>query len=222
MTVAVCRTRAGCTPRLDMTVAQFADWWTKRKAGEDARLLYLKDWHFAAEFPGYKAYTTPEYFQEDWLNDFFDMRRSRQQTSNGTDRCTDRCTDTRADSCKQASLCADTPNYADSVSCTCTDTDSDSTAGSMLHEHAAQSEPSRAAQAAKASASDANSPSAMSLAKNQAANSLRGLSSQPCQLATVPAGEEVCAAAASAATKAEACGVECSDYRFVYLGCQVT
>ena len=49
------------------------------KAGKDTRLLYLKDWHFANEFPGYKAYRTPCYFQEDWLNEFCDMKQAAEK-----------------------------------------------------------------------------------------------------------------------------------------------
>ena len=41
----------------EMTLAEYASWWRCHKAGEaDARqLLYLKDWHFASEFPGYQV-----------------------------------------------------------------------------------------------------------------------------------------------------------------------
>ena len=79
-----CRSNAACTPRLDMTVAEFAHWWNMHKAGQDDRLLYLKDWHFANEFPTYKAYKTPVYFQEDWLNEFYDMKQGQQQPGNGS------------------------------------------------------------------------------------------------------------------------------------------
>lgn len=75
------RLNAGCAPRLDMTVAEFAQWWKMHKAGQDDRLLYLKDWHFANEFPDYKAYQTPCYFQGDWLNEFYDIRQRRPQQS---------------------------------------------------------------------------------------------------------------------------------------------
>ncbi|DBA81219.1 TPA: hypothetical protein ACH3X2_007033 [Trebouxia sp. C0005] len=71
------RLNVGCAPRLDMTVAEFAQWWKMHKAGQDDRLLYLKDWHFTNEFPDYKAYHTPCYFQEDWLNEFYDIRQRR-------------------------------------------------------------------------------------------------------------------------------------------------
>ncbi|PNH01450.1 JmjC domain-containing protein 4, partial [Tetrabaena socialis] len=40
--------------------------------GGDARQLYLKDWHFAAEFPDYGYYRLPVYFADDWLNEFYD------------------------------------------------------------------------------------------------------------------------------------------------------
>lgn len=73
------RSDADSAPRLDMTVAEFAQWWRSHKAGQDDRLLYLKDWHFANEFPNYKAYQTPCYFQEDWLNEFYDTKQKRDQ-----------------------------------------------------------------------------------------------------------------------------------------------
>ncbi|QDZ22677.1 JmjC domain-containing protein [Chloropicon primus] len=34
--------------------------------------LYLKDWHFPTEFADYGAYVTPEYFKDDWLNEYYD------------------------------------------------------------------------------------------------------------------------------------------------------
>ncbi len=75
------RLNPGCAPRLDMTVAEFAHWWKMHKAGQDDRLLYLKDWHFANEFPDYTAYQTPCYFQEDWLNEFYDIGQRQPQQS---------------------------------------------------------------------------------------------------------------------------------------------
>ncbi|KAJ8320765.1 hypothetical protein KUTeg_002352, partial [Tegillarca granosa] len=41
---------------------------------ENKECLYLKDWHFNRDFPLYKAYTTPEYFTSDWLNEFWDTQ----------------------------------------------------------------------------------------------------------------------------------------------------
>ena len=82
-----------------MTFGEFAAYWRQRD--DDKRLLYLKDWHFASEFPSYKvlhlhspmleivldpqqaqgwcllqAYTSPPFFTDDWLNDYFDMRHN--------------------------------------------------------------------------------------------------------------------------------------------------
>jgi len=31
--------------------------------------LYLKDWHLAAQMPGYNFYKVPKYFASDWLNE---------------------------------------------------------------------------------------------------------------------------------------------------------
>jgi len=70
----------------DMTLNDFADWWfdyhlllsekeEDRKSynegfekEEDEEILYMKDWKFVAEHPKYKAYTTPTFFTDDWLN----------------------------------------------------------------------------------------------------------------------------------------------------------
>lgn len=39
-----------------MTVAEYADWWERKKEGlEEDAMLYLKDWHFTAEYPDYKV-----------------------------------------------------------------------------------------------------------------------------------------------------------------------
>ena len=38
-----------------------------------------QDWHLASEFPGYQAYTCPAFFQDDWLNEWFDSQQQQQQ-----------------------------------------------------------------------------------------------------------------------------------------------
>ncbi|GIL42741.1 hypothetical protein Vafri_668 [Volvox africanus] len=38
----------------------------------DEELMYLKDWHFVAEFPDYGAYRLPIFFADDWLNAYYD------------------------------------------------------------------------------------------------------------------------------------------------------
>lgn len=43
---------------------------------------YWKDWHFVAEFSEYGAYECPMYFQDDWLNHYFDMIRCNSTTQN--------------------------------------------------------------------------------------------------------------------------------------------
>ena len=48
----------GAGQRLELSVSEYVSWWHQHKAGKDERLLYLKDWHFAAEFPGYKVSIT--------------------------------------------------------------------------------------------------------------------------------------------------------------------
>jgi hypothetical protein len=63
-------------PRLTMALSQYAAYWRAHACGEDARTLYLKDWHAAAEHPDYKAYTTPPQFAGDALNAYYDARRA--------------------------------------------------------------------------------------------------------------------------------------------------
>ena len=84
-----------------MSLSEFAGWWRGRRThghtkvaehGDVAKpeitcegrtapsrsslhpeyLLYLKDWHFAAEYPEVHAYTPPHAFEPDWLNAFYD------------------------------------------------------------------------------------------------------------------------------------------------------
>ncbi|EDW28920.1 GL19437 [Drosophila persimilis] len=38
-------------------------------AGKTTDNLYLKDWHLAAQMPGYDFYKVPKYFASDWLNE---------------------------------------------------------------------------------------------------------------------------------------------------------
>jgi len=58
--------------KVEMTFKEFLQYW-KAFPDENQRLLYLKDWHFQREFPGYRAYEVPEYFQSDWLNEWYDQ-----------------------------------------------------------------------------------------------------------------------------------------------------
>jgi hypothetical protein len=57
-----------------MSVAQYAGWWRDRRGagGSAGELLYLKDWHFVAQWPDYRAYTCPALFSDDWLNLWLD------------------------------------------------------------------------------------------------------------------------------------------------------
>ncbi|KAK9822489.1 hypothetical protein WJX81_002142 [Elliptochloris bilobata] len=49
----------GCRERRELSLREYAAWWRRRAAGQEAGALYVKDWHFAAEFPGAKAFSTP-------------------------------------------------------------------------------------------------------------------------------------------------------------------
>jgi len=85
-------------PTREMTISQFLEWWDGPRlggaggggeggggggsgggggGGENDRsretyhdILYLKDWNFGKEFPGYGLYVWPPWFREDWLNQY--------------------------------------------------------------------------------------------------------------------------------------------------------
>ncbi|XP_048500035.1 arginine-specific demethylase JMJ20 isoform X3 [Beta vulgaris subsp. vulgaris] len=65
--------------RLDMPVSEFTEYWvalnSETDTHDDKSLLYLKDWHFVKEYPAYKAYVTPPFFNDDWLNLYLDQYR---------------------------------------------------------------------------------------------------------------------------------------------------
>jgi len=47
-------------------------------------LLYLKDWHFAREFPEYTAYECHDYFIDDWLNEWYDAQAAQQSATSAS------------------------------------------------------------------------------------------------------------------------------------------
>ena len=87
VTVHNCARRIGGLDQLatrEMTISQFLEWWDGPRLGGggvggggggggsnvDDEILYLKDWNFAKEFPGYGLYVWPPWFREDWLNQY--------------------------------------------------------------------------------------------------------------------------------------------------------
>jgi len=64
-------------PKQEMSFNEFIDYLKKvQKIGYNyeengLKILYLKDWHFVHQFPDYKAYETPVYFESDWINEYF-------------------------------------------------------------------------------------------------------------------------------------------------------
>lgn len=65
--VAKCDTREySDQERSEMSFARFLLDWSQGKGGT----RYCKDFHLVQAFPEYKAYTTPQLFSDDWLNDF--------------------------------------------------------------------------------------------------------------------------------------------------------
>ncbi len=45
----------GCGERRELSLHEYAAWWRRRAAGQEHGALYVKDWHFAAEFPACQA-----------------------------------------------------------------------------------------------------------------------------------------------------------------------
>ena len=56
--------------RQEMSLHEYTAWWRQHKAGGGGRLLYLKDWHFASEFPGYKVCGTPWPGNAGWMGSY--------------------------------------------------------------------------------------------------------------------------------------------------------
>ncbi|GIY00346.1 2-oxoglutarate and iron-dependent oxygenase JMJD4 [Caerostris darwini] len=55
----------------DMVFRDYLNYWrTLNCTTPQSQCLYLKDWHFQRHYPNYEAYTIPEYFSSDWLNEF--------------------------------------------------------------------------------------------------------------------------------------------------------
>jgi len=69
-----CKNEFNSHCKLEMTVKDFVEYWQRYSTvskSEKERCLYLKDWHFTRDFPHYKAYTPPDLFCSDWLNEFW-------------------------------------------------------------------------------------------------------------------------------------------------------
>ncbi|KAF6256835.1 hypothetical protein COO60DRAFT_1656529 [Scenedesmus sp. NREL 46B-D3] len=93
----------GAGPCTSMTMQQYAAWWeqhhaplppppppqqqqqqccrsqTDQQDHDQPPLLYLKDFHFVGNFPHEQVYSTPLYFGEDWLNEYYDAKGQQQQ-----------------------------------------------------------------------------------------------------------------------------------------------
>jgi hypothetical protein len=70
--------------RSEMTVNEYAAWWAGDRAG-GSECLYLKDWTFAAEHSGYRAYETPRVLSDDWLNEHWAASRGECGGAGGED-----------------------------------------------------------------------------------------------------------------------------------------
>ncbi|KAF5957529.1 hypothetical protein HYC85_004754 [Camellia sinensis] len=86
--------------RVEMSVSEFIDYWLDFDNASthefDAKSpLYLKDWHFVKEYPEYLAYTTPPFFQDDWLNLCLDKYRMHKDADTYQEKNEISCSDYR-------------------------------------------------------------------------------------------------------------------------------
>lgn len=49
----------GCGEHRELSLREYAAWWRRKAAGRESGALYVKDWHFDAEFPGCQARRGP-------------------------------------------------------------------------------------------------------------------------------------------------------------------
>ena len=85
----------------EMTLLEYCRWWRRRKHKHsftlnsskneeeiddgDERMLYLKDWHFAKDFPSYDLYRCLSFFLDDWLNEWYDSHNNNNNSSSSSD-----------------------------------------------------------------------------------------------------------------------------------------
>lgn len=91
--------------RVEMPVSEFISHWMELpvkgcknasvNGSRNKSLLYLKDWHFVKEYPDYKAYTTPSFFCDDWLNMYYDNHRMHQDNDSFQEKDEISCSDYR-------------------------------------------------------------------------------------------------------------------------------
>ena len=56
--------------RITMTMQEFVKHCAESTTSK--QIFYLKDWHMVQQFPDFSGYCTPLYFQDDWINEFWD------------------------------------------------------------------------------------------------------------------------------------------------------
>ncbi|BFZ21753.1 hypothetical protein BsWGS_24792 [Bradybaena similaris] len=82
--VADCNSEEFCAhPKTEMTVRDYLAYWQSYRSQDHPQsksCLYLKDWHFVRDFPGYSVYQTPIALCSDWMNEFWDVWEGKGQT----------------------------------------------------------------------------------------------------------------------------------------------
>ncbi|XP_042899533.1 2-oxoglutarate and iron-dependent oxygenase JMJD4 isoform X2 [Parasteatoda tepidariorum] len=68
--VVICDDREDFCERKEMLFKAYIKEYFNTEVKMGDKMYYLKDWHFNRAYPNYKAYVTPFYFCDDWLNEF--------------------------------------------------------------------------------------------------------------------------------------------------------
>lgn len=62
-------------PKHNMPLRDYLSYWREHRGSRYSSprgCLYMKDWHMHRAFPEHGEYTTPDFFQSDWLNEYWD------------------------------------------------------------------------------------------------------------------------------------------------------
>jgi len=69
--------------REDASLSAFVAEWKEARASNRDFAHYFKDWHFVQQQPDTQLYCTPLFFQDDWLNEYYDHLNACHQAGKG-------------------------------------------------------------------------------------------------------------------------------------------
>jgi hypothetical protein len=74
----------GSAAQFSTQFSEFIRYWRQlgpvdsRSENDSDEILYVKDWHFVREYPSSGLYQLPIVFGEDWINDWWDLQKEKQ------------------------------------------------------------------------------------------------------------------------------------------------